>query len=492
MGRSCDDRYKSHFFHILPTFLQFSLSWVGTLRYIGGFYMTVYSSKPLHKRALFAPSTLALMLAGCGGSSGSRTIVPANVAPVVDGDVTLSVAEDSALAPFAVSAPSDGNGDALTVTIDDLPTDGTVFLSSDPDTALTLDTALTASQIAQLSFQPDFGFDGDAGAFAYTVSDLRGGTASQTVRFDVENIFSDAIANALIDGATVFLDTDGDGVLDVGEPSTMTDENGRYTLLEGTGVLISQGGIDGLTGLRLDFETFMTAQGGTVASPLNTLLFYADDGDDVLIKTKLQGAIDDAGGVDVGTYDASARSVLGGGNLASEVMQLNQEINIVVTILRTLYQLTDEPDPQAAAYRALAANLEQTLEEDEIGLTLSLDFSADVVREIAQDLTGVPDFISSTLDGIVDFVSGEILSFTDFGLDLLEIDPLGFFSPLRRAVAEKYTVDAVDLLKNLRDPSAFGAILEGLFDIREQLTIGLDDILLRQITFGDNIQFSPR
>ncbi len=54
-----------------------------------------------------------------------------------------------------------------------------------------------------------------------------------------------------VSGATVFRDTDGDGVLDDVEFSTTTDAAGNFDPdnLPGSGALVSFGGIDVSTGL---------------------------------------------------------------------------------------------------------------------------------------------------------------------------------------------------------------------------------------------------
>ncbi|XIA64406.1 tandem-95 repeat protein [Bradyrhizobium sp. TZ2] len=82
------------------------------------------------------------------------------------------------------------------------------------------------------------------------------------------------LVDGYIVGATVFSDTDRDGVLDEGEAFAVTGENGTFTLVgvdDANAPLVSIGGIDVSTGLA--FEGVLTAPGGsTVITPLTTLV----------------------------------------------------------------------------------------------------------------------------------------------------------------------------------------------------------------------------
>ena len=75
-----------------------------------------------------------------------------------------------------------------------------------------------------------------------------------------------------LSGATVFIDVNGNGQLDAGEPSTTTDAQGNFTLPGGTsGPLVAFGGTDISTGL--EFKGILKAPAGaTVVTPLTTLV----------------------------------------------------------------------------------------------------------------------------------------------------------------------------------------------------------------------------
>lgn len=81
------------------------------------------------------------------------------------------------------------------------------------------------------------------------------------------------VVDGYVAGATVFIDTNGDGILNEGEVSTTTDELGNFDFGEnaGFGTLVMSGGTDISTGK--DFEGTMTApSGSTVVNPITTLI----------------------------------------------------------------------------------------------------------------------------------------------------------------------------------------------------------------------------
>ena len=71
---------------------------------------------------------------GNGGSDSqtvSLAVTPVNDAPVADADNTVTVAEDSANTVLDIAAPTDVDGDPLTITVTGIPNAsiGTVYLS---------------------------------------------------------------------------------------------------------------------------------------------------------------------------------------------------------------------------------------------------------------------------------------------------------------------------------------------------------------------------
>ena len=76
---------------------------------------------------------LALAACGGGGGGGSTPTPPTsnNNAPSMGANATFSFTEDTP-ASFGIGAPTDPDGDSLTVTVQSIPTGGTLTLSNRP------------------------------------------------------------------------------------------------------------------------------------------------------------------------------------------------------------------------------------------------------------------------------------------------------------------------------------------------------------------------
>ena len=110
-----------------------------------------------------------------------------------------------------------------------------------------------------------------------------GGTSSTgSASGATSSVLSGVAVDGYLQGATVFLDVNSNGLLDAGEPSTLTDASGRYTLdyskvstpVTGLSMRVT-GGIDTDTGYaftgRLSAAADKAAQ-GQVISPLTSLV----------------------------------------------------------------------------------------------------------------------------------------------------------------------------------------------------------------------------
>ncbi|HYH36756.1 MAG TPA: M10 family metallopeptidase C-terminal domain-containing protein [Azospirillum sp.] len=109
---------------------------------------------------------------------------PANRAPVVQGDKTLSALEGGPAIPLLIDQPGDpDDGDSMTVTLARLPLAGTLRLAN--GTAVTAGMVLRPADLAGLSYQAASGTPASPGSFAYTVTDSQGAVSGQTVTLRV-------------------------------------------------------------------------------------------------------------------------------------------------------------------------------------------------------------------------------------------------------------------------------------------------------------------
>ena len=125
---------------------------------------------------------------------------------------------------------------------------------------------------------------------------------------------SGSVIDGYLSGARVFIDVDGDGQLDEGEPSTVTDANGNFSLTTTSeGDLVATGGTDISTGLP--FVGILRApDGSSVVTPLTALMSeLMDDGittaaqaQEKVLKSLGLGDLDDT--IDLTNYDPLKQS----------------------------------------------------------------------------------------------------------------------------------------------------------------------------------------
>lgn len=194
------------------------------------------------------------------GGSATRTVSVA-VAAVNDAPQALvqsvSITEDrirSITAAELLATASDIDGDTLTLSGVGNAANGSVQLEAD----------------GNVTFAPNAGFFGSA-SFDYTVSDGQGGAATGRVSVDVVRVIDGRAIDGYIEGATVFADANGNGVLDTGEASAQTGLNGAFALVGGAGPLTMVGGVDVSTGLAFT-GALRASDSSTVITPLTTLV----------------------------------------------------------------------------------------------------------------------------------------------------------------------------------------------------------------------------
>jgi von Willebrand factor type D domain/Bacterial Ig domain/RTX calcium-binding nonapeptide repeat (4 copies) len=128
------------------------------------------------------------------GQGGTATqaitidITPVNDAPVVDPNKTLTLVQDTAPTSLAIKAPTDVDGDPLTVVVNSVPDVTKGEIRSSNGTVLKAGASLTLAELTSLAFAPLSKANGAAGSFSYTVSDGQGGTATQTVAINITPI----------------------------------------------------------------------------------------------------------------------------------------------------------------------------------------------------------------------------------------------------------------------------------------------------------------
>lgn len=183
---------------------------------------------------------------------------------------------------------------------------------------------------------------------SWTVDDLRGAkpdgvdtlTNIRFVQFsdttlDLAQLVNDTsrVVDGYIAGATVFRDTNNNGILDNGEVFTISADDGSF-VLDGTGPLVATGGIDTSTGLP--FSLKLTASSGDVLSPLTTLIDRMTVQGIADAEAVLAGALGLGAGAEIYGFDPLSASVLGderGTQLLAAGIQIASTANLIAASL---------------------------------------------------------------------------------------------------------------------------------------------------------------
>ncbi len=159
------------------------------------------------------------------------TVNPVNDAPVVQANKTITLNEDASNTPLNITAPTDVDGDSLTITVTGLSDaiKGKVYLA-DGVTQVNNNQILTAAQLAGLVFSPVADANGSAGIFSYSVND---GTvsSSQSITFTVNSVNDAPVVQA---NKTIMLNEDASNTpLNITAP---TDVDGDSLTITVTGL----------------------------------------------------------------------------------------------------------------------------------------------------------------------------------------------------------------------------------------------------------------
>ena len=172
--------------------------------------------------------------------ASSTTTYTAETKGEIETDVlTADIAGNQApsITSSTISSISENTSAVLTLTSTDPELDTLTYSISGGDDA-SLFTINSTSGLLSFATAPDYETPTDTNkdntySVQVTATDSGGLKTNQTIAISVTDV-NETISGKLIDGyvagATVFQDLDNDGVLDAGEPSTITDATGAFTL----------------------------------------------------------------------------------------------------------------------------------------------------------------------------------------------------------------------------------------------------------------------
>jgi hypothetical protein len=276
------------------------------------------------------------------------------------------------------------------------------------------------------------------------------------------------VTDGPISGATVFADTNGNGVRDPDEGSTVTGTDGSFTLADTGGELIASGGTDITTGLRPTL-TLTAPAGSSVIDPLTTLLdAYAalTGADPRSVQPQLVAALGLPAGTDLTTLDPSA-ALLAGNGLAAV---LDAKIMDTLTDFQAYLAGNGiiESNGFAAGFTAIADAVARTIASLPAGQTLDLDGGSSL-EAIFEDAAGPS---AGPLDTPIGGNSNAVITVAAFGNEALTADLQTGGSGLAAAVVATETVyqgAAATALADVGTSAAAGAQVVNLSDTSEPL-----------------------
>ncbi|MFC7049706.1 cadherin domain-containing protein [Emcibacter nanhaiensis] len=225
--------------------------------------------------------------------------------------------------------------------------------------------------------------------FLLTACGGGGSTPSPTTQTPNMVSVTGAVVDGYVEGATVFLDENNNGILDSGEVSSTTDASGNYSfeVEEGTtGTIVSIGGTDVSTGVSYDGVVLTAPAGASVVSPLTTLMVNGVSEADI----KAAFGIDDS--VDLGSFDPVAASGNGDGNAAA-VLLAGQEVMALVQSVTALLEgagvANADGELQAAVLQQVAAALasDSTTDFSDAANVVALINAVDTGDAVSADVT---------------------------------------------------------------------------------------------------------
>ena len=217
----------------------------------------------------------------------------------------------------------------------------------------------------------------------------------------------DQLSGKLIDGyikdATVFLDANGNGLLDEGETSTKTDETGDFTL-SGQGNLVAFGGTDISTGLAFE-GTLKAPAGSTVITPTTTLIAeIVESGKSVEEATQaVVEVLDLPADVDLKTFDPIEEATKEGADATDVANALSlQKANVQIAnmMVQSAAVVTGASQGEVDTAQAMHATV-QTLAEkitEAAGTTTKVDLA---------DATLVEETVNQTSEKTLAFVESD-------------------------------------------------------------------------------------
>lgn len=370
-----------------------------------------------------APSFTYTVSDGKGGTSTatvSGTVTPVNDAPVntVPG-AAIGTNQGVAVAVSGLSvADVDGAGN-FTVTLNvangaliagAVNGGATIAGSGTGTVTLTGSLAQVNASLGAISFNGGASFSGST-TLTMTTSD---GTATDTDSFgiNVTRVSSGVVQDGYVAGATVFIDVNGNGQLDTGEPSAVTGPNGAFSIVSNAvGSIVALGGTNTDTGLPNTIP-LKAPLGSTVINPVTTLVAaIVESGVSVeAAKATVAAALGIPASVDITSFDFLAPAATP--EQAQVALDIQKTATQIVTLLNNVAEAAGATGTTGDALKA--AVLQSVVESVKAGAPVDLT-SVATVQTILAAVPNLPPAVAQQATTTVVAINQAIESATSAG-----------------------------------------------------------------------------
>ena len=317
-----------------------------------------------NSNSILLPSLAAFTLASCGGGGGSSSYSAPNASPLVAASSTLTINEDSSSNALNISAPTDPDMDALTITIDSVPAGGS--LNKANGDLISSGNTLSVEDLTGLTFTPDTNVSSDIvamGSLSYTVTDTNGGSATSSVTISV---------NAIQDAPTI----DSDGTVSIDENNTVVISVSGNDVDEDTLVYSISGGSDG--------DLFQIDSSSGELSLLNKADFELPSDSDIDNKYEVEVTVDDGNG---NTVSQNIVVTVADKDSIITLSGLSIDENSAGANIGSLVSYIDDTSATDTVSYSVAGNGSELFEVVEGELKLKADSSADFETLSSYELT---------------------------------------------------------------------------------------------------------
>ncbi|SDK25260.1 MULTISPECIES: VCBS domain-containing protein [Bradyrhizobium] len=322
---------------------------------------------------------------------------------------TSATGADNANISLAVTAGLIDISNALTIAIQNVPSGYTLnhgTLSDDGSTWV-----LSKADLTGLALQPVGGLAKPGNFSLHVVASSGDGTHTASTSADIAvtvtanpNEFNGFALDGYVAGATVFADTNNNGILDPGEAHTTTNADGSFTLNGGSGPLVMFGGTDISTNLTFN-GVLKAPAGSTVVTPLTTLIVAITTANPTVSTADAAGQVSAAFGLDptkdLTTFDPVSAAVSGGSDAAVASAILSAGIQVQSTVA----QVSAVGGSASSVFTAIASTVSTSASS-----STTVDLSASSTVQDIVSHSNVSADAASAVTAVVSAANGSIQS----------------------------------------------------------------------------------